>query len=151
MRIVFQAQYVCCVVRKEETQFMIKLLFFKKRKCSYLNNNSASLRAGSAVSKLKRGGKMQTFLGVVANTRIPYCIWDKPNLLVTTSLCSDSSQYFPNHWYSDESVWRLHFYSLYGQPRFCLIFILSKEKQSFLVWSFTENAFLSPFMKESGQ
>ena len=30
-------------------------------------------------------------------------------------------------WYSDESVWRLHYFSLFGQPGFCLIFILSKN------------------------
>ena len=80
---------------------MTKLSFFKKKKCSCLNNNSVSLTAGNCVSKLKRGGKMQTFPGVVTNTRIPKCIWDKHNVLANTSLCSDSSQYviLSNHWF----------------------------------------------------
>ena len=54
---------------------------------------SVSLIAGNAVSKLKRGAKMQNFPGAVTSTRIPNCIWDKPNLLANISLCSDSSQY----------------------------------------------------------
>ena len=41
----------------------------------------------------KRGEKLQNFPGVVTSTRIPNCIWNKPNLLANTSLCSDSSQY----------------------------------------------------------
>ena len=53
-------------------------------------------------------------------------------------------------WYSDESVRRLHFYSLFGQLGFCLIFILSKTKD------FQSGALLkmppsSPFMKKFGE
>ena len=52
---------------------------------------SASLSAGNGLSKLKRGEKLQIFSGVVTNTRIPNCIWNRPNLLANTSLCSDFS------------------------------------------------------------
>ena len=78
--------------------------------------------------------------------RPPNCIWDKPNLFASTSLCSVSPQYvkypiffqslvnadffyfWDRLWYSDESVWKLYVYSLFGQPRFSLIFIWSKNK-----------------------
>ena len=78
---------------------------------------------------------MQNVPGVVTNTRIPYCIWDKPNLLANTSLCSDSSQYTI---LSQSLVqiglifwWKClktTFSFFIGQPGFCLIFILSKNK-----------------------
>ena len=41
VKVVFQAQYVCR--RERGTQFMIKFPFFKKKKCSYLNNNLLSV------------------------------------------------------------------------------------------------------------
>ena len=37
--------------------------------------------------------KLQDFPDVVTNTKSPNCVWDKPNLFVNTSLCSDSFQY----------------------------------------------------------
>ena len=45
------------------------------------------------IPKLKKGEKLQNFPGAVTTTRIPNCIWDKPNLLANTSLGSGSSQY----------------------------------------------------------
>ena len=102
-----------------------------------------SLIDGTIVSKLKRGEKLQNLAGVANNPRPPNCIWYKPSLFASTSLCSLSSQYpifcqslvnahffyfWNRSWYSDESVWKLHVYSLFGQPGFCLIFILSKNK-----------------------
>ena len=78
---------------------MSKLPFFKKKKCSYLNNNSLSvLSAGEALSKFKRGEKLQNFPDVVTNTRIPNCISDNPKLLANTSIRSDSSQYATLFW-----------------------------------------------------
>ena len=42
---------------------------------------------------LKKVRKLQNFLGVVTNPRIPNCVLDKTNLLANTTLCSDSSQH----------------------------------------------------------
>ena len=64
------------------------------------------------------------------------CIRSKPKLFAKTSLYSDSSQYarfceslinyFWNRpWYSDESVWRLHYIPIWAA---WVIFILSKNK-----------------------
>ena len=41
---------------------------------------------------------------------------------------ADFFYFWDRPWYSDESFWRLHVYSLFGQPGLCLIFILSKNK-----------------------
>ena len=72
---------------------MIKFPFFKKKMVIFKYKFSASLIAGSATSVHKKVRKLQNFLGVVTNTRIPNCVLDKPNLLANTTLCSDSSQY----------------------------------------------------------
>ena len=73
----------------------------------------------------------------------PHCIWDKPNFFANTSLATFSQSlvnedffffYFSDRpWYSDSDQWPtdqliLYLYSLFGQPVFCSIFILSKNK-----------------------
>ena len=57
-----------------------------------------------------------------------FFVWYFPTLRLLLHVLELSGR--NGHWYrySDESVWRLHFYSLFGQPGFCLIFILSKNK-----------------------
>ena len=84
---------------------------------------------------------MQNFPGA-ATPPAPHCIWDKPNFFANTShatfsqslLNEDFFFYFRYRpWYSDSDQWPtdqliLHLYSLFGQPVFCSIFILSKNK-----------------------
>ena len=115
------------------------MLIFKEQFC-------VSLSDETTVSKLKRKERLQNLPGVAINPKPPNCIWDKPNLFASTSLCSVSPQYakyslflqslvhadffyfWDRLWYSDESVWKLLVYSLFGQLGICLIFIWSKNK-----------------------
>ena len=136
-----------CFWKIEGTQFMVKLPFFRKKKCSYLDKNS--------VSELKRGEKLQKFSGVVTNPRPPNCLWDRPNLFGSTSLCSVSSQYaifsqsltnqIIGHFYTSEiipgilmKVFEDYMYILYLGSLGLLNFYL-KQKQRFWVRSFIEN------------
>ena len=89
---------------------------------------------------------MQNFPGIVTNTRIPNCIWGKPNLLVITSQFASPHlsflRFFPmcnifpmigpdRSWYSDESVRRLHFYSLFWAAWILFYFYLKKKTKFF--------------------
>ena len=67
----------------------MQLTEFKKKICSYLIF-IIKILCENTVFKPKRGEKLQTFSGIAIPTN---CIWDKPNLFVNTSLCSDSSQF----------------------------------------------------------
>ena len=42
---------------------------------------------------------MQNFAGVVTNTKIPNCIWDKPKLLARVTESLPNMQHYPDHWY----------------------------------------------------
>ena len=109
----------------------------------------ASLSAEDTVSMIN--SKICKIYLVSWLPQTPTCIWDKPNLFTKTSLCLDSSQFatfyqslvngdffFTSVMFSWEWL-KATFYSLFGQPGFCLNFYL-KQKQKFPVWKFTENA-----------
>ena len=88
--------------------------------------------------------KQQNFPGVVSPARHPNCLWDKRNLFANASFCSDRS------WYFDECAWRLHCIPFFGQPDFCLIFILSKNNNVFQSGALLKIPPSSLFMEELG-
>ena len=119
--------------KKREAQVTIKLLVIKKKNCSYLYTNFVSVSVLEILFPALNAGKVAKFPGLAALPRPHYCIWNKPNLFVNALLCSyfSNMQYFPNHWlmqiffnfwdwpwYSDQSVWRLHYISYLGSLGF---------------------------------
>ena len=125
MRRAFQAQFFWG--RDWRTQLMIKLPVFKEKKCSYLYNNFLCWDC--------------------ATSKTPNCIWNKANFYTNTSFYSDSFQYAKK--FSESLInsdlflhlrkilifWamclKIGFYSSFGLPEPCLIFILSKKKMIF--------------------
>ena len=98
------------------------------------------------IPKLKRGEKLQNVPGAVTSTRIPNCIWDKPNLLANTSFCSDSSQYA----ILSQSLVQIDLIFWWKCLKTTFLFFIwtasvlfnfyLKQQQRFSVWSITENA-----------
>ena len=105
------------------------------------------VKCWNAISKLKKGEILQNFPGILTNTRIPNSIQEKPNLLANTSPCSDSSQYavFSQSLVQISphilmKVFEKTTFSFFIWAAWVLFNFYLKQKQSFSVWSFTENA-----------
>ena len=121
---------------------------FKKKKCSYLHNNlnfpslkeskncKISLRLYHTPNICPRPPtahrkKTCTTVSATNYTYSPtphFARFLTCNYTFTTIGQCRFFYFWDRSWYSDESGWKLHVYSLFGQPGFCLISILNKNK-----------------------
>ena len=139
------------------SQFIVLLIFFQFTKESLGHSVLVGERAWlncqfsrkrnvhtfiTILCQFKWRKKQQNFPGVVSPARHPNCLWDKRNLFANASFCSDRS------WYFDECAWRLHCIPFFGQPDFCLIFILSKNNNVFQSGALLKIPPSSLFMEE---
>ena len=142
---------------ERETQFMIKLPVFMK-KMFILNNNFLSVYVLEILfPNLKEGKNCKIFLEFWLPPD-PQLYLRQTKLLSRFAQIFSNVQYFPiivnldfvllwdRPWYSDESVWILH-YTAYLATWVLFNFYI-KQKQRFSVWNFTENTPSSPFIKE---
>ena len=90
-----------CLYKREGTQFMVKLLFFKKKKCSYLNNNSVSVWVMELLfPSLKEAKNCKMFL-VLWLTQDPSIVFGTKQTCPPALFYAQffpNMQYFPNHW-----------------------------------------------------
>ena len=111
------------------SQFKIKLSVLKTKICLCLCNNFIPVKVlGILFPGLKRVKKSHVaLLGL---------FWMSNNIFIITDQCR--LFYFQDRsWYSDECARRLHYISCFGSLGFSFHL---KQKQSFSIWSFTENA-----------
>ena len=132
--------------------------FSRKRNVHIIELICVSLIAGNTVCKW--GEKLQSFPGIATPPRPINCICTDQICLPTTGLAGlaqilPNMQYFPYHWstyfflFMREALifwWVFEEYIIFLiWPAWVLCNFYLKQKQRFLVWSFTENTSFNSF------